>query len=87
VSNDSEKLLKALGSNEIAMQMLAPEERKLLVRFNEEIDMLREERNISADSDVSDELIEEVFQIVPGAERVLYKQTEILDSLFGAGSG
>ena len=87
MSSDSEKLLKALGSNEIAMQMLAPEDRELLVRFNEEVDMLREERNIPANSDVSDELIEEVFQIVPGAERALYKQTKIVDSLFGAGSG
>jgi hypothetical protein len=87
VSSDSEKLLKALGLDEIAMQILTLEERELLVRFNKKVDMLKEEREIPADCNDPDEIIAEAFRLVPGAKRALYKYTNIHDNLMKAGSG
>lgn len=85
--NNSERLLRVLGLDEIATQMLTPEERDLLVRFNEELDMLREEMEIPANCCEPDEVIDEAFQAVPAPERVLDKHTRILDNLLKAGSG
>jgi uncharacterized protein YcgL (UPF0745 family) len=87
VSNNGERLLKALGSDEIAMQMLTSKERELLARFDEEVDKLIKERGILADSNEPDELIEEAFRLIPGSERALHKCINISDGIFSAGSG
>jgi hypothetical protein len=87
VSKNSEKLLKVLGLDEIATQMLTPEDRELLIRFDEEVDMLKEERGIPADGHEPDELIDEAFETVLGAKIALYRQTKLLDDLLKAGRG
>lgn len=87
MSTDDEKLLKVLGSDEIAMQMMTSEEKELIARFNEEVDMLKEEKGIPDGSNEPDELIEEAFRLVPGAKKAVEKQVKIADNLFKAGSG
>ncbi|MBU0572588.1 hypothetical protein KKH23_04030 [Patescibacteria group bacterium] len=82
-----EKLQKVLASDDIATQILTSKDRDLLIKFDEKVDRWREVNRIPSFCDEPEEIINEAFRLVPGSERVLEKQMEILDCIFKTGLG
>lgn len=80
---DNEKIIKAVASDEIATDMLEPDEREALERFSQELDRLGEERGIPLGE--RELLAEEVFELVPGSREALDKQTRATGTIFEAG--
>lgn len=87
MSKNREKLQKALAADDFATEMLSPKDRELLTRFDEKLDRLRKEEGMPDSCSEPEEMINEVYWLVPGAERALDKQTRILDNLLKTGSG
>jgi len=87
VLKNEERLQKVLAADDIATQMLTPEDREFLTRFDEELDRLREEEGMPPSCDEPEEMVNEAFRLVPGAERALEIYTRILDNLLKTGSG
>lgn len=85
MSKNEEKLRKVLASDDIATQMLSSKDRELLTRFDEELDRLRKEKEIPAYYGEPEEIINEAFRLVPGAEQALETHTKILDDLLKTG--
>lgn len=84
---NKEKLQKALAADDFAIEMLSPKDRELLTRFDEELDRLRKEEGIPDSCSEPEEMKNEAFRLVPGAERVLDRKTKGLDNILKAGSG
>jgi len=86
VLNNIERLQRALVFQGPAMEKLTPEDRESFDRFIEELDRLREEREIPGSCSDPDEIIAEAFETIPGAEQALNEYTRILDDLVGGKS-
>ena len=87
MSKNREKLQKALAADDFAIEILSQKDRKLLTRFDEELDRLRKEEGIPDSCSEPDEVINEAFRLVPGAKRVLGRKTKGLDNIMKTGSG
>ncbi len=85
--NNKEKLQKALASDDFATQMLSPKDRELLTRFDEELDRLRKEEGILDSCSEPEEMINEAYRLVPGAERALNRKTKRSGNILKTGSG
>ena len=85
--NNKEKLQKALASDDFAIQMLSPKDRELLTRFDEELDRLRKKEGIPDSCSEPEEMINEAYRLVLGAERTLNRKTKRLGNISKTGSG
>ncbi len=84
---NGERFQKILAADDIATQGLSSKDREFLIRFDEELDRLRKEKEVPDSCSEPEEMINEAFRLVPGAERALDRQIERLDTILKTGSG
>lgn len=84
---NEERLQKVLAADDIATQMLTSEDREFLNKYDKELDRLRKEEKIPDHCGETEEIINEAFRLVPGAERALNRHTKILNDLLKTGLG
>lgn len=82
MSSNTERLFNALAADIIATDKLTSKDKETLARFDEILDALRDINRIPDGADLPAELIEEAFEMVPGSEQAIYKQTILVDYYF-----